>query len=491
MKEFIKIILSILCVLLILGILFPIVSEIVLAIDTTIAHNRIEKFCFATEEKGVYVAEQDMTVSNELDCTLTLLPTPIRDTIQKDWYIVISENSPYGKIDSSIVDGATNFRAKVIWIKPDFSKKVLMHEIGHAMAGEQNLDYSKEFRLIYNSFWEKDLTNNKEYDAHDTSTTSELFALLFEQYFCSPENLKVTFMEGYNYIDNFVQDYNVSLITLLINPFIKNYTGLGYVLKKLLPSIGAPLDAMLIEASVKDNPMIDVNNYTPYSSVAGLSEKERVLAQNIIDAIEHPELYPSEMCGETYTTVLKCDWYISYANYLKIAGCVDFWLGEEQSNVFDINANQTYQNSTIRIYTDDAKLLKENRNRYEKNIEEVLGQLHEGTETQKLLQISKYIAENSEYDKKTRTSCNDFWADGTGDCVTYAMVFRQFCERLGIQCDIVMGTTLTGEGHAWNRVRLSDGTYRYYDLTYYRFGKLDMPQYDDNITLAINGYVAH
>lgn len=141
------------------------------------------------------------------------------------------------------------------------------------------------------------------------------------------------------------------------------------------------------------------------------------------------------------------------------------------------------------MHVDTLLQLKQNREEYVANVDKVLAELHEGTETQKLLQISKYITQNCTYEIKERTSEDDFWTNGKGDCVTVALVFRQFCERLGIQCDMIYGITPTGEYHVWNRVKLSDGSYRYYDLTHYKIGAVNIENYDRHTVMDINSYL--
>ena len=42
------------------------------------------------------------------------------------------------------------------------------------------------------------------------------------------------------------------------------------------------------------------------------------------------------------------------------------------------------------------------------------------------------------------------------------------CHRVGIECDLITGYA-NGEYHAWNRIKLEDGSYRYYDLSFYEY----------------------
>ena len=97
-------------------------------------------------------------------------------------------------------------------------------------------------------------------------------------------------------------------------------------------------------------------------------------------------------------------------------------------------------------------------------IDAALTELHEGSETEKLIQISNYISTHCTYDVSAQGNANEFWEEGKTSCAGYAFIFKHFAERPGISCDIVYGYvygyTSTGAFHIWNRVRLSDGTYR-------------------------------
>ena len=99
-----------------------------------------------------------------------------------------------------------------------------------------------------------------------------------------------------------------------------------------------------------------------------------------------------------------------------------------------------------------------------KNVEDVLKTIHEGTQTEILIQISNYIIDNSTYVLQHSTSFYSFWGNNEGDCVMYSMIFKQFVDRLGYENDIVSVVYSDGSGHVYNRV-LIDGQYRYYDLT--------------------------
>ena len=487
MKKMMKTSLIITSFALVIILLYVVIFEALYALDTTIAHNNIEKYGIALAEDYIYIDEDELSSAEPIETILTNIPEPIVNEIKDNWIILVAENPPDGEYDASVAVGITYIRAKVIWLAPDFTDRTLVHEIGHAIASLQNLDMSNRFAHLYNLFWDKCYEWTYEsHDSHDVSTPSEFFALLFEQYILHPDDLKENFKDGYDYIDNVVKSFDTTFVTTITNPFIKTYNLFSYGTRKLSNS-GFSLSSLAnIDNKVKKNPLIDVDTYESSVEFAGLRTNEKALLNMIMDVIARPENYSDKYSEKDKTITIEIEENVTFAMYNKVAACVDYYFGEEVTDVVDIHSFG--DTATIVIHMDKLTELQQARDTYISNVETALSGMHEGTETQKLLQISKYIIDNCEYEALESTSANDFWTHGKGDCVTYSMVFRQFCERLGIQCDIIYGITRSGAGHVWNRVKLSDGSYRYYDLTYYQIGAVNIEQYDRHTVLAMNSY---
>lgn len=70
---------------------------------------------------------------------------------------------------------------------------------------------------------------------------------------------------------------------------------------------------------------------------------------------------------------------------------------------------------------------------------------------------------NKPYPPKTHTPHGAF--NGDGVCEGYATAAKLMLNRLGIGCDIQVGTCTNGEGHAWNLVEL-DGRWYQMDVTW-------------------------
>ena len=110
--------------------------------------------------------------------------------------------------------------------------------------------------------------------------------------------------------------------------------------------------------------------------------------------------------------------------------------------------------------------LEQRKQECDEKIDAVLSSMKEGSETEKLMQIAEYLKDTITYTLPYR-GIYDGLMNGTGVCTSFALSFQTFANRLGIQCDFVIGDENDGTDHAYNRVRLSNGEYRYYDVTFY------------------------
>ena len=70
--------------------------------------------------------------------------------------------------------------------------------------------------------------------------------------------------------------------------------------------------------------------------------------------------------------------------------------------------------------------------------EEILVTFKEGSETDRLMQISNFILENCEYVNALNTDISTFWDKEYGSCTTFALTFKHFANRLGIKCDLII-----------------------------------------------------
>ena len=451
-------------------------------------HRCVEQNFHTTDQHYLYVGDESLSGAETVEAVMEKLPEAVSDEIEDNWVILISHSDPLSDYFNASVTGTTYARHKLIWLSTGFSEATLVHEIGHAFAGICALDYSREFLELYNVFW-SNYSDWYDYEdnAHETSTSAELFALLFEQYVCQPDALREEFPEGYDYMSEQLAHFGDR--AQILNPLIKNYNTLASRMSKSRSETEILSDLRQIEAQTRSNAYIDPAQYEPIVHFSGLNEKEEALLNELLGIMNHPENYSVETYDGTPVIKFLYGESMTYTTYSKITACVDMYFGVEHAEVVDVVSDAASGSSTVYVRLEKVEELKQARDGYTANTDAALAGLREGTETQKLLQVSKYIGENCTYTDTSGTSMDDFWTLHEGDGFTYAVAFRQFCEQLGIPCDVVFGISSTGEDHVWNRVRLSDGTYRYYDLTRYQDGKIDMLQYDDCETFAINCYI--
>ncbi len=88
------------------------------------------------------------------------------------------------------------------------------------------------------------------------------------------------------------------------------------------------------------------------------------------------------------------------------------------------------------------------------------------TEYEKEKFFNDYICKNTAYSIDGELNHTSFGAlvNGNAHCEGYSKAFKLLCNEVGIECDLICGTS-DGEGHMWNIVNI-DGTHNYVDVTW-------------------------
>ncbi len=243
---------------------------------------------------------------------------------------------------------------------------------------------------------------------------------------------------------------------------------------------------------------VDLSKCENIISYSGLKEVEEDFVKEVINAIHNPNEYEEVIYKDEPHLNFTYSKKISSEAYYRIYGFFTFYFGDfnvwgseylksndfEWPHMFDIEMKE----ECIEVYipVSSIPILREKRASYIKEAEIALANIYEGTETEMLLQICEYIKDYSILPGAACDSCTDFWNTQKATCLAYSMAFRQLAERLGIQCDIIVGYTVGDGYHAWNRVKLSDDTYKYYDLTWYITG--NDAQYINANSLSHDGF---
>ena len=161
-----------------------------------------------------------------------------------------------------------------------------------------------------------------------------------------------------------------------------------------------------------------------------------------------------------------------YYQYYKIASYFYVYYGQKRAvdETFDL-INYTdgdgVKSKQIRLRYDDIRKFEKELNANKTKIDAVLSTFTTGSEEHILKQISEYLKNNIVYTNNNFDLSNAL--NGKSVCNGYALAFNIMANRAGITSDMCIGT-VKGIYHAWNRVTLSDGTYRFYDITFYDTG---------------------
>lgn len=119
-------------------------------------------------------------------------------------------------------------------------------------------------------------------------------------------------------------------------------------------------------------------------------------------------------------------------------------------------------------YNIDYETALERRQEIEAAAEEMLSGISpEASEYEKVKYVYETVITATEYDLEAADNQNIYsvFVNHRSVCQGYAKATQYLLNRLGMECALVLGTVSTGEGHAWNLVKV-DGSYYYVDTTW-------------------------
>ena len=429
--------------------------------------------------------DQDQILS-KIDHVYDSMPNGLTRMIKDDWVVFVSDDTPCGSahVNSDLVRGTVYYNYGIIWIDTLFEEEDFAHECGHVLDNQLGFISDVEsFADIYRTSWNSytqanlDITNY-----HAVSNQAEFFAMLFSEYVCHPDHLKDNLNSAYAYMQNIsAENWKYSFI----GDFASMYVRVGSTVNRMLTSVtmnrSFDSDYQQVETSVQQNPYIDLSCYEYVVDLDEISEDVRVIVEPILTILNDPEQYEDQI-------EIKLDRHISITTYCDATSFLMIYFGDMESDIFDIYTDASSEKPST-IYIDKTKLMRMEAARldYLSRAEKVLSEMKEGTETEKLMQITKYILDNCNYALINDSDVSDFWNRKKGACSTFALTFKQFADRIGIKCDLIVTPGSKGIDHAYNRVVLADGSIRYYDLT--RPNKYINTDQIDSVDYGVNKFI--
>lgn len=425
------------------------------------------------------------TAMKKINSVYSKLPQAFLSHLKEKWVVFVSSKMPFPSsyVEPDSVRGVSYFGYNIIWLHPDFTKEDFAHECGHVIddaLGEQS--GTGTFSNIYKSSWQSYVNYGEcRVNKHSVSNESEFFATLFSEYICHQGYLKDKLPAAYTYINE------IANTTWLYNPvgefavfLMQCGSAVHNVVSSIIPTSSFGIEYNAVMTNIENNKNIDLSDYDNIVvDTSCLSDDARIIIEKVVHIANNPDLYSG------YDVTIELDRHIGIEEYTEATGFLMIYFGIEEEDVFDINSDVSKSKpSTLTITLDKIEKFEAHRAKYLQKTESALSTFKEGSETEKLMQIANYILSNSKYKNIQNTSLEDFWDKGTCDCVTYSMLLKQFANRLGIQCDLIISPGSNGINHTYNRVVLNDGSIRYYDLTrpnrFVNVEKIDTVDYDVN-----------
>lgn len=218
--------------------------------------------------------------------------------------------------------------------------------------------------------------------------------------------------------------------------------------------------------------LVPNGNFT-YVDMSAYNDDEKALITTILGKIKTCNTHNLK------EEIIPVDTFYDYYSYHKVASFFYVYYGQKRAvdETFDII---NYQNGdgtktvSIRMRYDDIRQFEATLNDNKAKIDRILSTFTDGSEQHILNQIAQYLGNNMVYTDGHYDLSSAL--NGKGVCNAYALVFNAMANRAGIKTVMCIGP-VGNLYHAWNRVTLKDGSYRYYDITYYDTGNAHNPKY--------------
>lgn len=182
----------------------------------------------------------------------------------------------------------------------------------------------------------------------------------------------------------------------------------------------------------------------------------------------------SSLTKESYYKVTSY-FYVYYGQKRAVDETFDFI----NHSSYDMTTKEETRKYMIRMRYDDIRNFEKDLEQVKNKADEILSSFEDGSDEFILYQISEYLRTHITY-TEGKYDITSALIDGECVCNGYALAFNMLANRAGIKSDMCIGE-LTGGSHAWNRVTLKDGSYSFYDITFYDTNNPDK-QYINSLT---------
>ncbi len=220
--------------------------------------------------------------------------------------------------------------------------------------------------------------------------------------------------------------------------------------------------------SAKPEPPKPIEKLKPngsYSAVdmSSYTAEEKELLNIVLEKVKNSTSHNLE------EEIIYLDNHFTIESYYKVASYFYVYYGQRRAvdETFDIVNYQDSDGSHsryVRMRYDDIREFEKELTKNKQKIDSILSTFNVGSEQEILRQIADYLQKNISYTDGYYDLSNAL--NGNSVCNGYALAFNAMANRAGITTDMCIGK-VNGIYHAWNRVTLSDGSYRFYDITFY------------------------
>lgn len=225
------------------------------------------------------------------------------------------------------------------------------------------------------------------------------------------------------------------------------------------------LAAVMLYPAYSDTPF----EYGP-GSPAAVYQKEGItgMEMEMIDDVYNGVMASQDgsYCTETYYSLnINRDWAQA------IQACRFAYAQPKQILLYYDGTGSGRFRVSVAIDSTDMEDVRAKEAAYHAEIDRLVTEASGKNIGEKVLYFHDCLVGRCEYDDTfTKSQAYDCLINGLSVCNGYATAFYDLCRAAGLEANYISGTAAVEGGgrisHAWNRVKMEDGQWRYYDVTW-------------------------